>query len=92
MLSIDGNVVDEGWTGDHAAHFLRGSTGTSVKVSLARRSLQVPGVAGRPEMHPKVRWPACPIPSFYIPYTLYHVPHTLTGRSGLQQVRMIPKM
>ena len=54
VLSIDGNVVDEEWTGDRAAHFLRGSTGTSVRVSLARRSLQVPGVAGRPEMPPKV--------------------------------------
>lgn len=56
VLSIDGNVVDTTWTGDRAAHFLRGSTGTSVRVALARRSPQVPGVAGRPEMPPKVRY------------------------------------
>ena len=51
VLAIDGNVVDEGWNGDRAAQFLRGTSGTSVRVRLARRSTgKVPGVASRPEL------------------------------------------
>ena len=51
VLAIDGNIVDEGWNGDRAAQFLRGSSGTSVRVRLARRSAgKVPGVASRPEV------------------------------------------
>ena len=51
VLAIDGNVVDEGWNGDRAAQFLRGTSGTSVRVRLARRSAgKVPGVASRPEV------------------------------------------
>ena len=51
MLAIDGNIVDEGWNGDRAAQFLRGTSGTSVRVRLARRSAgKVPGVASRPEV------------------------------------------
>lgn len=38
-----------GWDGDQAAHFLRGRSASSVNVRLARRTSQVPGVAGRPD-------------------------------------------
>ena len=56
MLAIDGNEVDEGWNGDRAAQFLRGTSGTSVRVRLARRSTgKVPGVASRPEVPLPVR-------------------------------------
>ena len=47
-MSIDGHSV-HGWDGDKAAHFLRGRSGSSVNVRLARRTSQVPGVAGRPD-------------------------------------------
>ena len=56
VLAIDGNEVDEGWNGDRAAQFLRGTSGTSVRVRLARRSVgKVPGVASRPEVPLPVR-------------------------------------
>ena len=64
VLSIDGRSTD-GWDGDHAAKFLRGRSGSSVTVRFARRSLQIPGVAGRPELPPRVEfqqvcsWCAC---------------------------------
>ena len=53
VLQIDGNTT-EGWDGDRAAKFLRGTSGSSVMVKFARRSEQVPGVAGRPEQPPKI--------------------------------------
>ena len=53
VLSIDGRSTD-GWDGDRAATFLRGRSGSSVTVKFARRSLQIPGVAGRPELPPRV--------------------------------------
>lgn len=53
VLQIDGNTT-EGWDGDRAAKLLRGTSGSSVMVKFARRSEQVPGVAGRPELPPKI--------------------------------------
>lgn len=53
VVSIDGTAT-EGFNGDRAAALLRGSAGTNVTVRLARRTGQVPGVAGRPEQPPKV--------------------------------------
>ena len=55
MLSIDG-APTEGWDGDRAAKSLRGRQGSSVMVKFARRSSQVPGVAGRPEQPPRVEF------------------------------------
>jgi hypothetical protein len=55
VLSIDG-ATTEGWDGDRAAKLLRGRSGSSVTVKFARRSEQVPGVAGRPETPPKVEF------------------------------------
>ena len=52
VLSIDG-ATTEGWDGDRAAKSLRGTSGSSVMVKFARRSEQMPGVAGRPEQPPK---------------------------------------
>lgn len=48
MLTIDGQSTD-GWDGDRAAKILRGKSGSSVNVRFARRTEQMPGVAGRPE-------------------------------------------
>ncbi|KAK9811756.1 hypothetical protein WJX72_009554 [[Myrmecia] bisecta] len=53
VVTIDGRSTD-GWDGDQAAQFLRGRQGSSVTVRFARRTTQVPGVAGRPEQPP--RW------------------------------------
>lgn len=53
MVAINGDPT-EGWDGDRAAKSLRGRTGSSVIVRFARRSDQVPGVAGRPEQPPRV--------------------------------------
>ena len=53
VLQIDGTNT-EGWDGDRAAKSLRGSSGSSVMVKFARRSEQVPGVAGRPEQPPEI--------------------------------------
>lgn len=55
VLSIDG-ATTEGWDGDRAAKTLRGRSGSSVMVKFARRSQQVPGVAGRPEQTPRVEF------------------------------------
>jgi hypothetical protein len=55
VLSIDG-APTEGWDGDRAAASLRGRSGSSVLVRFARRSGQVPGVAGRPEQPPRVEY------------------------------------
>ena len=52
VLSIDG-ATTEGWDGDRAAKSLRGTSGSSVMVKFARRSEQMPGVAGRPEQPPR---------------------------------------
>jgi C-terminal peptidase prc len=54
VISIDG-LATEGFNGDRAAALLRGSVGTNVTVRFARRTVQVPGVAGRPELPPKVQ-------------------------------------
>lgn len=48
VVSIDGQAT-LGWNGDQAAQLLRGRTGSSVSVKLARRSQAVPGVPARPE-------------------------------------------
>lgn len=48
LVSIDGQAT-LGWNGDQAAQLLRGRTGSSVSVKLARRSQAVPGVPARPE-------------------------------------------
>lgn len=48
VLTIDGQSTD-GWDGDRAAKILRGKSGSSVNVRFARRTEQMPGVAGRPE-------------------------------------------
>ncbi|CAL8463172.1 g2706 [Coccomyxa elongata] len=55
VLSIDGTTT-EGWDGDRAAKSLRGTSGSSVTVRFARRSEQVPGVAGRPEIPPRLEF------------------------------------
>eukprot|EP00884_Botryococcus_braunii_P016131 jgi/Botrbrau1/3200/Bobra.37_2s0030.1 len=55
VLSIDGAPTD-GWDGDRAAKVLRGKSGSSVSVKFARRSEQIPGVAGRPEPPPMVEY------------------------------------
>lgn len=48
VVSIDGQATI-GWNGDQAAQLLRGRSGSSVIVRLARRTLAVPGVPARPE-------------------------------------------
>ena len=48
VVSIDGQATI-GWNGDQAAQLLRGRSGSSVVVKLARRSEAVPGVPARPE-------------------------------------------
>lgn len=48
VVSIDGQATI-GWNGDQAAQLLRGRSGSSVVVRLARRTLAVPGVPARPE-------------------------------------------
>ena len=48
VVSIDGQAT-LGWNGDQAAQLLRGRTGSSVSVRLARRTEAVPGVPARPE-------------------------------------------
>lgn len=48
LVCINGHSV-KGWDGDKAAVFLRGRSGSSVNIRLARRTLQLPGVAGRPD-------------------------------------------
>lgn len=48
VVSIDGQATI-GWNGDQAAQLLRGRTGSSVSVKLARRTQAVPGVPARPE-------------------------------------------
>ncbi|KAK9826495.1 hypothetical protein WJX81_006338 [Elliptochloris bilobata] len=53
VVAINGDPTD-GWDGDRAAKSLRGRTGSSVVVRFARRSEQVPGVAGRPEQPPRI--------------------------------------
>ncbi len=55
VVSIDGKETD-GWDGDRAAKSLRGRSGSSVTVKFARRSEQVPGVAGVPEQPPRVEY------------------------------------
>ena len=68
VLSIDGTTT-EGWDGDRAAKSLRGTSGSSVTVKFARRSEQVPGVAGRPEIPPRLEFKqarAPPMPFFII--------------------------
>jgi len=78
VLAIDGNVVDEGWNGDRAAQFLRGTSGTSVRVRLARRSAgKVPGVASRPEVPLPV-----PHPSAHPSATIIHYDVERFGRSS----------
>ena len=47
-MSIDGHSV-HGWDGDKAATQLRGKQGSTVNIRLARRTQQVPGIAGRPD-------------------------------------------
>ena len=48
VVSIDGQAT-VGWNGDQAAQLLRGRSGSSVVVRLARRTEAVPGVPARPE-------------------------------------------
>lgn len=48
VCEIDGQATT-GWNGDQAAQLLRGRSGSSVVVRLARRTLAVPGVPARPE-------------------------------------------
>ena len=48
VCEIDGQATI-GWNGDQAAQLLRGRSGSSVVVRLARRTLAVPGVPARPE-------------------------------------------
>ncbi len=62
VLSIDGTTT-EGWDGDRAAKSLRGTSGSSVTVRFARRSEQVPGVAGRPEIPPRLEFKQARYPS-----------------------------
>ena len=49
VVSIDGRSV-HGWDGDRAAVFLRGRSGSSVSIRLARRTQQVPGQAAKPDL------------------------------------------
>lgn len=70
VLSIDGAPTD-GWDGDRAAKVLRGKSGSSVTVKFARRTEQIPGVAGRPEPPPTMEYkqvhPLCPSYCFFAP-------------------------
>ena len=61
VVAINGDPT-EGWDGDRAAKSLRGRTGSSVLVRFARRSEQVPGVAGRPEQPPRIEVHQVPAP------------------------------
>lgn len=54
VVSIDGTETN-GFNTDKVAALLRGKRGTNVAVRFARRSQQVPGVAGRPELPPEVQ-------------------------------------
>lgn len=53
VVSINGTDT-VGFGTDRAAALLRGKRGTNVTVRFARRSAQVPGIAGRPEQSPQV--------------------------------------
>ena len=67
VVSIDGQATI-GWNGDQAAQLLRGRTGSSVSVKLARRTQAVPGVPARPE-------PPLPRTEYkQVPQTLQHIP------------------
>lgn len=52
LVSINGKST-EGLNGAGAAKILRGRNGTSVRVKLARRTDQIPGVPGTPESLPR---------------------------------------
>ncbi|GMH42932.1 hypothetical protein BSKO_10854 [Bryopsis sp. KO-2023] len=52
LVSIDGKST-QGLNGPGAAKILRGQNGTSVRVKLARRTDQIPGVPGTPEPLPQ---------------------------------------
>eukprot|EP01025_Chloroclados_australasicus_P019737 TRINITY_DN207_c0_g1_i1.p1 TRINITY_DN207_c0_g1~~TRINITY_DN207_c0_g1_i1.p1 ORF type:complete len:551 (-),score=61.69 TRINITY_DN207_c0_g1_i1:469-2043(-) len=53
VVSIDGEST-VGWDVERVAKTLRGVGGTSVRVTFARRTDQIPGVPGRPEEPPKL--------------------------------------
>ena len=73
VVSIDGQAT-VGWNGDQAAQLLRGRTGSSVVVRLARRTEAVPGVPARPEP---------PLPKLeYKQVTMHMVP--FCGEPGVQ--------
>mmetsp|Transcript_25512 Transcript_25512/g.55512 ORF Transcript_25512/g.55512 Transcript_25512/m.55512 type:complete len:585 (+) Transcript_25512:49-1803(+) len=55
VLSINGSPT-LGLSTEQAAKLLRGQGGTEVRVKLARRSEQIPGVPGRPEARPTVQY------------------------------------
>lgn len=55
VLSINGQST-KGWDGNRAAKYLRGKDGSLVKVKLARRTDQIPGVPGTPEPVPTVQY------------------------------------
>lgn len=77
VLSIDGAPTD-GWDGDRAAKVLRGKSGSSVTVKFARRTEQIPGVAGRPEPPPMMEYKQVPPP-----------PCAPPPSSGVTQERML---
>jgi C-terminal processing protease CtpA/Prc len=54
VVSINGTDT-VGFGTDRAAALLRGKRGTNVTVRFARRSAQVPGIAGRPEQTPQIQ-------------------------------------
>ena len=80
VLSIDG-ATTEGWDGDRAAKSLRGTSGSSVMVKFARRSEQMPGVAGRPEQPPKTELKQAG-PSSEIQHTLPSLEHLYCPFAG----------
>lgn len=53
VVTIDGHQT-QGLSGEQAAQLLRGRGGTEVRVQLARRTEQIPGVAGVPEARPEL--------------------------------------
>lgn len=80
VLSINGQST-QGLTGERAARLLRGTRGTEVRVQLARRSDQIPGVPGRPEPMPAVQYKVCGLRGA----ALYHQTMLLWLRVGTLQ-------
>ncbi|KAF8061390.1 CTPA3 [Scenedesmus sp. PABB004] len=93
VISINDQPTD-GWTGDMAAHILRGKGGTEVRVKFARRTDGIPGVPGRPEppladaatvREVRLRRERLALSPLY--YTALNAPELVDGGSGARGAR-----